>query len=1105
VSIVFRFSEPFQSWISHCIMKRSQTVDSEKQKEEIFVAAIEIEDRAEREAYLAGACGEDDELLSAVVKLLKYHDANSFLDSPALEQSDVTGVSVRISETVGSVIGRYKLLEKIGEGGMAVVYMAEQERPIRRKVALKIIKLGMDTKQVIGRFDLERQALAMMDHPNIAKVLDAGATEGGRPYFVMELVKGVSITEYCDTNKLSTRERLDLFIAVCHAVQHAHQKGIIHRDIKPANVMVTLHDGKAVPKVIDFGIAKATKQRLTEKTLFTRYAQMIGTPAYMSPEQAEMSDLGVDTRTDIYSLGVLLYELLTGATPFSAEELRKGGYLEIQRIIRKEEPPKPSTKLSTLGETLTDIAEYRKTNPDTLQKQISGDLDWIVMKTLEKDRARRYETVNELGMDVNRHLASEPVLAAAPSVTYRLRKFIRRNRVGVMVGCLVAFVVVVAVSALSVSTVMIWREKGRTEAQADRAEANLSLALEALDEIYLGVAKERLPQKVEIEETDRELLQKALIFYERFAEQNRTVVEARYEMTKAHRRVGDIHYRLGEYEQAIEAYLSARQAFEKLVEEFPQAPDYRKELVGSNRWLGRCYWNLGRSEEAEQALRRAFNLAEKLVAEFGDVPAYRMVLADSHQESGRVLWAKGQFDGAEQVYRRALPIWEELTREFPNVPEYRSGLAGCYHMLELMLLDQGKLDESEQACHSVLALWEELVREFPDVPSYRSNMAMTYNNLGVTLERKGELDEAEQAYRSATAIQEELVRDYPSMPRSRSRLAFFHHNMGDMLTAKGELDESEQAYRSAIAIYEELGREFPNVPEYRSTMAASHQNMGDMLAAKGELDKAERAYRSAIAIKEELGREFPNVPEYRATLAGITHNMGDMLTAKGELDKSEQAFRSAIAIKEELAQEFPNMPEYRSSLAASHQNMGDTLTAKGELDEAEQTYGSASAILKELAAEYPEVSDYQMRLGASYFNLSWYFVTCVDPQLRDAGRAVELARKGVEAVPEHSDVRLTLGIAHYRTGDWQATVENMNKSIQLQKDGGDSRQLFFLAMAHWQLGEKDEAGQLYNRAVEWMEKNQPDNDELRRFRAEAAELLGISEQPDGKEVSPLKE
>ncbi|MCU0915411.1 MAG: protein kinase [Planctomycetes bacterium] len=438
---------------------------------EIFVEALEREDGRARLAYLNEACG-DDPCLRVIVEglLAAYTKAGDFLQIPPFASSALAAESP-LTEGPGTVIGRYELLEKIGEGGMAVVYMAEQEDPIHRKVALKIIKLGMDTRSVIARFEAERQALALMDHPSIAKVLDAGATETGRPYFVMELVQGVSITEYCDRNSLSTKDRLALFIQVCHAVQHAHQKGIIHRDIKPSNVMVTQHDGQPVPKVIDFGIAKATNQRLTEKTLFTRYAHIIGTPAYMSPEQAELSDLDIDTRSDIYSLGVLLYELLTGTTPFSEEELRQAGYVEMQRVIREQEPAKPSTRLGTLGETLTDIARHRSSTPDLLRKSLCGDLDWIVMKALEKARERRYETATALALDVQRHLGHEPVHAAAPSLSYRLGKFARRHRalVAGVLAVLTVFVTGFVVSmVLYVEASRSHRQESAARAEADR-------------------------------------------------------------------------------------------------------------------------------------------------------------------------------------------------------------------------------------------------------------------------------------------------------------------------------------------------------------------------------------------------------------------------------------------------------------------------------------------------------------------------------------------------------------------------------------------------------------------------------------------------------------
>jgi serine/threonine protein kinase len=354
-------------------------------------------------------------------------------------------------------IGRYKLLQKLGEGGCGVVYMAEQIDPVRRRVALKVIKLGMDTKQVIARFEAERQALALMDHPNIARVLDAGATTNGRPFFVMELVKGIRITDYCDQRHLSARERLSLFVQVCQAIQHAHQKGVIHRDIKPSNVLVTLHDGVPVPKVIDFGIAKATDQPLTEKTVFTAFGLFMGTPAYMSPEQAELSGLDIDTRSDIYALGVLLYELLTGQTPFNAKELSQAGLDEIRRRIREEEPIRPSTRLSMMADAdLTEVAGRRQCEPAKLTRFVHGDLDWIVMKCLEKDRMRRYDTANGIALDVQRYLNDEPVVARPPSAAYRFQKFVRRNKFVVAAGCGVA---VSLLAGLGLSTWLWFKER----------------------------------------------------------------------------------------------------------------------------------------------------------------------------------------------------------------------------------------------------------------------------------------------------------------------------------------------------------------------------------------------------------------------------------------------------------------------------------------------------------------------------------------------------------------------------------------------------------------------------------------------------------------------
>jgi serine/threonine protein kinase len=437
-------------------------------REEAIFNGAKVLPPNERAAYLAAACGPDAGLRERIAVLLQSHEkATGFLE-PQLQapgQSATIIATPPPAEKPGDHIGHYKIREQLGEGGCGVVYVAEQTEPVRRRVALKVIKLGMDTRSVIARFEAERQALAMMDHPNIARVLDAGTTENGRPYFVMELVRGIKLTDYCDQHQLNTAQRLELFTQVCHAVQHAHQKGIIHRDIKPSNILVTLHDGVPVPKVIDFGIAKATEGRLTDLTVYTELHQFIGTPAYMSPEQAEMSGLDIDTRSDIYSLGVLLYELLTGRTPFDPKELLRSGLDEMRRTIREKEPQRPSTRLSTLIDAdLTALAKRHGSEAPRLVHLIHGDLDWIVMKALEKDRTRRFETANALAADVQRFLKNEPVEARPPSGAYRLQKLVRRNKTAFAAG---AAVLAALVIGLGLSLYLFVQERNALHKERD--------------------------------------------------------------------------------------------------------------------------------------------------------------------------------------------------------------------------------------------------------------------------------------------------------------------------------------------------------------------------------------------------------------------------------------------------------------------------------------------------------------------------------------------------------------------------------------------------------------------------------------------------------------
>jgi WD40 repeat protein/serine/threonine protein kinase len=457
--------------------------DANLRTESLFWSALALASGEERARYLDQACGGDQQLRAHIEELLAaYPKVASFLEPPTPGPA-VTVAEDPVSERPGTVIGPYKLLEEIGEGGMGTVWMAQQQEPIKRLVAIKLIKAGMDSRQVLARFEAERQALALMDHPNIAKVLDAGVNSGGRPYFVMELVKGVPLTRYCDEQRLTPRERLELFVQVCSAVQHAHQKGIIHRDLKPSNVLVALYDDRPVPKVIDFGVAKAAGQALTEKTLVTGFGTIVGTLEYMSPEQAQINQLDIDTRSDIYSLGVLLYELLTGTTPFSRKELEEAGMLEMLRVIREEEPSKPSTKLSTV-EGLPTLAANRGTEPAKLTRLLRGELDWIVMKALEKDRRRRYDSASALAADVQRYLNDEPVQACPPSAGYRLRKFLRRNKGPVLAAALA--VLALFGGGIGAAFGVLWHQAVLARGEAEAARDGEAKARELLAAFEYG-------------------------------------------------------------------------------------------------------------------------------------------------------------------------------------------------------------------------------------------------------------------------------------------------------------------------------------------------------------------------------------------------------------------------------------------------------------------------------------------------------------------------------------------------------------------------------------------------------------------------------------------
>ena len=854
----------------------------------------------------------------------------------ALGCGDESEETLADDETATEQIGPYRLLRKLGEGGMGVVHLAEQQEPVRRQVALKLVKLGMDTKQVLARFESERQVLALLDHPNIAKVYDAGMTEIGRPYFVMQYVPGIPITEYCDRERLGVPQRLQLFVEACKAVEHAHQKGVIHRDLKPSNVLVSLQDGEPVPKAIDFGVAKATNQRLTEHTLHTMQGAVVGTPEYMSPEQADPTELDVDTRTDVYSLGVLLYELLTGLLPHPPEQLRRAPLSEMQRILREDEPERPSTRL---GAGSADLAQRRDTDAAALKRVVAGDLDWITMRSLEKERTRRYGSAAELAADIERYRNDEPVLARPPSFGYQLGKLGKRHPLpiafaGVVFVLLIGFAITMAAMLAAQN-----RERARADAERDRAVREAAKA-ESVNSFLQGMLASANPDVTQGRDlTVVEVLDEAA-----------GRVEGGFEepalQSTLHQTLGDTYHALGRFETA-RTHLERALDLRRTIPEFD--PD---DLVSLLLDLGELLRDTAELERANELAQEAFDttkggeglqtadalaLLASIARESGELEEaehlsrealamYRATVGDSHstavalKELAWVLNERGETEEVEALVRESVEMNRRLHGE--GHPAYAESLAS----LGVVLYSQRRLDEAESVFRESASV---ATRAYgPEHP----NTAKAMYNLGSLLRQQGRIDESVQVHRETLAIRRRVLpEDHPDIGRSLDALA-------SALGKAGDVEEAAVLGHAALVFSERV-----NGPDHPLTLV-SLNNVGSMLRTAGRLAEAEPILLRNL----ELRRKVYGNRHLKVSTALI--QVADLRRSQGRPREAEELFRDALAIRTEVLR--PGDPR----IARVYRGLGHTLGDQDRFAEADENYVAALEIYRAAhESDHPDI------------------------------------------------------------------------------------------------------------------------------------------------------
>ncbi|MGH7180085.1 MAG: tetratricopeptide repeat protein, partial [Tepidisphaeraceae bacterium] len=836
---------------------------------ELFAGALAMPPE-QREPYLRGACGDDATLRRQVGGLLELHE-NASASGTVRGPLDLLSIPGQSSERIGTMIGPYKLTQQIGEGGFGVVFAAQQLRPVQRRVAIKIIKPGMDSAQVIARFEAERQALALMDHPCIARVLDAGATESGRPFFVMELVNGVPITRYCDQEHLTLRERLELFVPVCQAVQHAHQKGVIHRDLKPSNVLIALYDGRPVPKVIDFGIAKAMARKLTEQTMLTEIGSVVGTLEYMSPEQAELNNLDIDTRADVYSLGVILYELLTGGPPLTGAQLRGAAFDQMLRMIREVEPPKPSTRLSAAAE-LPSIAANRKLEPKRLTRLVHGELDWIVMKCLEKERKRRYETANGLAMDLTRYLADEPVTAGAVSAAYRFRKFVRRNKGPVLAATTIALMLVAGVIG---TTWGLIRER-RARATAEAREAETKTVLDFVEnKVFAAARPEGQAGGLGHDVTLRKAVEAALPFVESsFAQQ--PLIEARLRRT-----LGRSFWFLGDAKTAEVQYAKARATF------LQHLGRDHSDTISSTHELANSYVSLGRYADAVQLYEQNRTLQEaKLGRDHPDTLSSMNNLAVSYAALGRE---------SDAIKLREAALMLRKAKLGPNHPDTLVSMHNLANGYSAVGRDADALKLREE---TLLLRKVNIGPDHPDTLSSMYNLANSYSALGRYAEALKLHDE------TLLLKQGKLGPDHPDTFLSMMGLARAYASLGRDADALRLFEETLAISRTKLG------------PDHPYTLS-SMNNLANSYSAVGRHTQALKLYEETLLLtKAKLG------PDHPETLKSMSNLAGSYRAADRHAEALKLHQETVALVKVKLGPDHPDTLQTIHNLSASYAALG---------------------------------------------------------------------------------------------------------------------------------------------------------------------------------------